>query len=183
MLDHDATAAFLDLSADALNADALVFTTPFQFHKRGVETRLVIGVADARAIDATLLRNIARAHRCYGMMRLGETLEAICASENVSRHRMLQIIDLAFLSPDIVRAMALGDQPLRLTTKWLEKTRCHPTGKRSGRSPRSCAHRDPCTPEASRFFLHFHLIPIIFISKSTHFFAESSHFCRIAATF
>ncbi len=120
-LDHEATATFLDLSADALNADALDFTVPFQFRKRGVETRLVIGGADTRAIDATLLRNIARAHRFYGLIKRGETFEAICASENVSRHRMMQIIDLAFLAPDIVRAIALGDQPLRLTTKWLEK--------------------------------------------------------------
>ena len=82
---------------------------------------LVIGGADARAIDATLFRNIARAHRCYGLMKRGETFEAICASGNVSRHRMMQIIDLAFLAPDIVRQVALGDQPLRLTTKWLEK--------------------------------------------------------------
>ncbi len=120
-LDPDATSAFLDLSADALNADALAFTVPFQFRKRGVETRLVIGGAETRAIDTTLLRNIARAHRFYGLIKRGETFETICASENVSRHRMMQIIDLAFLAPDIVRAIALGDQPLRLTTKWLEK--------------------------------------------------------------
>ena len=31
----------------------------------------------------------------------------------------MQVIDLAFLAPDIVKLIVQGDQPLGLTAKWL----------------------------------------------------------------
>jgi len=118
-LDRETVAAWLSVSSDAMNSDALSFSIPFQFRKRGVETKLVIGNDQTRAIDETLIRNIAKGHQYYDAIKQGQTFEEIAASENLSKRRILQVIDLAFLAPDIVKLTMQGDQPIGLTAKWL----------------------------------------------------------------
>lgn len=118
-LDRQDTADSLGIAVTELNPDALTFTTPFQLRKRGIETKLVIGAAPLGAVDATLIRSIAKAHHYYDTIKQGQTIEEIAASENLTKRRILQVIDLAFLAPDIVRTIALGDQPVGLTAKWL----------------------------------------------------------------
>ena len=70
-------------------------------------------------IDTTLVRSIAKAHQYYDAIKNGQTFEQIAASENLSKRRIMQVIDLAFLAPDIVKLIVQGDQPLGLTAKWL----------------------------------------------------------------
>ena len=84
-----------------------------------METRLVIGNCPAKALDETLIRSIAKAHRYYDAIRQGRTFEEIATAENLSKRRILQAIDLAFLAPDIVKSIIEGDQPIGLTAKWL----------------------------------------------------------------
>lgn len=62
-LDRQSTADCLGIAAAELNLEALIFTTPFQLRKRGVESKLVIGAASLKAVDATLIRSIAKAHQ------------------------------------------------------------------------------------------------------------------------
>ena len=52
-------------------------------------------------------------------IKQGQTFEEIAATENLSKRRILQVIDLAFLAPDIVRSIMHDDQPIGLTAKWL----------------------------------------------------------------
>ncbi len=113
--------------ADHLNVDAvriaedlLTVTSAFQHRKRGVETRLIIGDAQ-REIDATLLRNIARAHRYFDLVRSGKTFAEIAESEGVSKRRVQQLIELAFLAPDVIRAVREGRQPVGITSDWLKR--------------------------------------------------------------
>jgi hypothetical protein len=93
--------------------------TPFQFRKRGVESKLVIGDGRAGPPDATLINNIAKAHQYYDAITCGASFDEIAASENLSKRRILQVIDLAFLAPDIAKSIIQGDQPIGLTAKWL----------------------------------------------------------------
>lgn len=118
-LDREAVAGWLSVLSEAFNPDALSFSIPFQFRKRGVETKLIIGNGQIRAVDETLIRNIAKAHHYFDALKQGQTFEEIAASENLSKRRILQVIDLAFLAPDIVRSIIQGDQPIGLTAKWL----------------------------------------------------------------
>jgi site-specific DNA recombinase len=118
-LDRETVAAWLSVSSDAMNSDALSFSIPFQFRKRGVETKLIIGNGHSRAVDEVLIRNIAKAHQYYDAINQGQTFEEIAASENLSKRRILQVIDLTFLAPDIVKSIMQGDQPIGLTAKWL----------------------------------------------------------------
>lgn len=119
VLDPERIADCVEISKADLNPEVLSFITPFQFRKRGVETRLVIGTASPKAVDATLIRSIAKAHQYYEAIKQGQTSEDIAAAENLSKRRILQVIDLAFLAPDIVRSIIHGDHPIGLTAKWL----------------------------------------------------------------
>ena len=65
------------------------------------------------------IRSIAKAHLYFDALKRGQTFEEIAALENLSKRRILQVIDLAFLAPDIVKSNMQGDQPIGLTAKWL----------------------------------------------------------------
>lgn len=118
-LDRDRVAALLGVEPLSVDADALRFETPFQFRKRGVESKLIIGNGQAKQPDATLIRSIAKAHQYYDAIKRGASFEEIALSEKLSKRRILQVIDLAFLAPDIVRSVVHGDQPISLTAKRL----------------------------------------------------------------
>lgn len=112
-------ADLLAVRLDWINADALLFSTGFQYRKRGVETKLIIGAAPLKTRDDILTRNIAKALQYYDAVKQGQSFEAIAKADNLSTRRVMQIIDLAFLAPAIVQSIVAGDQPIALTTKWL----------------------------------------------------------------
>ncbi|MCU9849535.1 recombinase family protein [Defluviimonas sp. WL0024] len=116
-LDAPALAQELDVDPARLVDDGLTKSVPFQLRKRGVETKLVLAGAPASR-DDTLIRNIARAHHWYGQIRAGRSFEEIAADDNVSKRRVQQMIDLAFLAPEIVRDVLDGKQPLGFTSDW-----------------------------------------------------------------
>ena len=116
-LDARAVAVHLTLDVDRLDADALTKSVPFQLRKRGVETKLVLSDAPAGR-DDTLIRNIARAHHWYGQLRAGRSFDEIAVAEGVSKRRVQQMVDLAFLAPDIIRDVLDGKQPLGFTSDW-----------------------------------------------------------------
>ncbi len=118
-LNPETLADTIEISEDELNPEALVFILPFQFRKRGVETKLTIGIDTSKPVDTTLIRGLAKAHQYYDAIKNGQTFEQIAASENLSKRRIMQVIDLAFLAPDIVKLIVRGEQPDGLTAKWL----------------------------------------------------------------
>ncbi len=113
-------AKHLETDPARINEDLLTCRSQFQHRKRGVETRLIIGDA-APEIDATLLRNIARAHRYFGLVKSGKTFAEIAETEAVSKRRIQQLIELAFLAPDVIRAVREGRQPVGMTSDWLKR--------------------------------------------------------------
>ena len=110
-------AAMITVGADEIDEALLMITAPFQLRKRGVETKLVLGDARAGA-DETLIRNIAKAHLWFEQIKAGRTLSEIARSEATTNGRIYQLIDLAFLAPDIVRDVLDGRQPLGFTSDW-----------------------------------------------------------------
>jgi DNA invertase Pin-like site-specific DNA recombinase len=110
----------LDVDQTRINDALLTVTSPFQHRKRGVEIKLIIGDEPAD-IDATLLRNVARAHRYFDLVRLGKTFAEIAEAEGVSKRRVQQLIELAFLAPDVIRTVREGEQPVGMTSDWLKR--------------------------------------------------------------
>ena len=110
-LDNKNVAALFEATKDVLNKEALTFNLPFQTRKRGVETKLIIGHVEP-AKDMTLIRNLAKAHKWFGMIKAGYTFDEIIKQEGTSRRRIQQITELAFLAPDIVQMISEGRQPI-----------------------------------------------------------------------
>jgi len=119
-LDKDAIADILKVESDSLDQTAIRIEAPFRIRKRGVETKLVLGDVPI-TIDDTLLRNIAKAHHWFAQIRTGKTFADIANLEGVSKRRIQQMIDLAFLAPDIVRDVLEGKQPIGFTSDWCKR--------------------------------------------------------------
>ncbi len=65
-----------------------------------------------------MLGNIANAHDWYGMIKAGKTFTEISQTTGTPKRRVQQMLDLAFLAPDIIRDVLEGRQPLGFTSDW-----------------------------------------------------------------
>ncbi|WP_411892450.1 recombinase family protein [Yoonia sp. SDW83-1] len=119
-LDRAALAEMLETQPDAFVSNSLLFTAPFQMRRRGVETKLVIG-GQQKHRDETLLRNLAKGHRYFGMIMTGQSYAQIAEAENTSKRMVQHLTELAFLAPEIVEQICEGIQPPGLTTEWLKR--------------------------------------------------------------
>ncbi|MBS9718506.1 recombinase family protein [Pseudohalocynthiibacter aestuariivivens] len=117
-LSAERLAGVLNTDQIRIDEELLKITSSFQHRKRGVETKLIIGNEPAE-IDKTLLRNIGRAHRYFDLVRSGKTFDEIAETEGVSKRRIQQLIELAFLAPDVIRSVRDGRQPTGITSDWL----------------------------------------------------------------
>jgi hypothetical protein len=72
-------------------------------------------------VDRVLLKEIARAHRCFEALLSGRaaSVEAAAALEGIDKSYVSRLLPLAFLSPDIVQAIVRGSQPAHMTAKAL----------------------------------------------------------------
>ena len=112
-------AKILTVDAKRISQERLSLQSDFRHRKRGVETKLILADAtDAR--DETLFKNIALAHRYFDLIRSGKTFAEIAVVEGASKRRVQQLIEMAFLAPDIVRDVWEGGQPVGLTSHWLK---------------------------------------------------------------
>jgi len=116
-LDQKKISAFFLRDSDHEIQDPLSIKAPFQIRKRGVETKLIFADAPSTR-DETLIKNIAKAHHWFEQIKAGKTFSQIAASDQTSKRRIQQMIELAFLAPDIIRDVLEGTQPLGLTSDW-----------------------------------------------------------------
>ncbi len=58
-------------------------------------------------------------HRFFELVASGKTLDEVATIEGVSKHRIKQVIELAFLAPDVIRSVREGRQPVGLTSDCL----------------------------------------------------------------
>ena len=107
------------LSSDQTKA----IRVPFTARRRGVETKLVIPNEQTRVPDQVMLRRVLRALNWTDRIKAGESVKAIAESENVSSDFITHNIDLAFLSPEILRAILEGKQRPDLSTAQLSRRR------------------------------------------------------------
>ncbi|KAA8612082.1 hypothetical protein AL037_08250, partial [Salipiger aestuarii] len=68
--------------------------------------------------DETLIQNIAKAHLWFEHIKAGRTLSEIAKAEGTTNGRIYQLIDLAFLAPDIIRDVLDGKHPPGFTSDW-----------------------------------------------------------------
>jgi site-specific DNA recombinase len=110
----------LSVKVGRLESAALTITSPFQIRKRGVETKLVLGDGNPD-LDETLIQNAAKAHQWFERIKAGQTLSDVAKASGTSSRRIQQIIELAFLAPDVTKMILDGNQPLGFTSEWVKQ--------------------------------------------------------------
>jgi site-specific DNA recombinase len=85
--------------------------------RAGKGVRLVIGNGAAKAIDDGLASLIARAIATRNMFLAGrdDSIDAMASRLGVRRDYLAVLVRLSYLSPEIVRAILAGQQPVELT--------------------------------------------------------------------
>ncbi len=87
--------------------------------------------------DDILIRNIAHAYHWFDQIRAGRSFDAIAKTDGISKRRIQQMIDLAFLAPDIVRDVSKASNRLDLHPTGARPIRFHPAGTNNAAWSRS----------------------------------------------
>ena len=119
-LNAEKLGALLEQGLEDFEEDDLTITTPFQLRKRGVETKLIFTDAPGDR-DEILIKNIAKAYDWYQQIKAGRTLSEIATASDTSNHRVQQLIELAFLAPNLLKDILAGQQPSGFTTHWFRR--------------------------------------------------------------
>lgn len=120
-LNAETLASALELDADDLEASHLGFSLPFRQRRRHRETKLVLETSNAPVIDTTLIGNIVQAQRWFADLRAGLSFADIASRDNVSKRRVQDVVDLAFLAPDLIKRIVEGTQSEAMTSDRLIK--------------------------------------------------------------
>jgi hypothetical protein len=118
----DALAERLAVSVAQICRDALSLVGEFTLRRRGVEAKLVLASTPS-ALDRTLLKTVALGWAWFEEIKAGATMQAIANRAGVTQRRVANLVNLAFLAPDIVRSIVEGRQPPTLTADRLIKSR------------------------------------------------------------
>ena len=97
-------------------------TVPVALKRRGVEAKLIMSAQGEVAVpDESLIALLSQAHRWRDQLSTGEFSSArqIARDDGISPSEVSRIIRLAFLAPDIVKAVLEGRQPIELTPRRL----------------------------------------------------------------
>jgi site-specific DNA recombinase len=116
-LDHTEHAG----EGDGQSLATIVETLPFEIRRCGMAVRMIVpaqataGKSGER--NAPLIALISRALDWYERLDSGaiESVRALAMAENKGTSFVSRVIQLAFLAPDIIEAIALGTQPPELT--------------------------------------------------------------------
>jgi DNA invertase Pin-like site-specific DNA recombinase len=95
--------------------DGLVLMLPVRARFRGGRANVLgtAGTALSRLPDAPLIKALAKAHRWRAMLEAGEvgSVEALAAKLKQERKHVSGILNIAFLAPDLTKAILNGEQP------------------------------------------------------------------------
>jgi hypothetical protein len=101
----------------------ILIKVPVRLRRRGVEAKLVVLAQQHRASepDANLVKALARAHEWWGQIARGEVdgIGETARTERLDRSYVTRVLCLAFLAPELPKAILEGRQPTELTAKRL----------------------------------------------------------------
>jgi site-specific DNA recombinase len=107
--------------------DPIELTAAVAFRRRGVETKMMLpGRAQqmhSSRCDPVLIKAIARGRAWFEELVTGpaRSLEELAKRNGISRRYIRRLVNLAFLSPELVEAMLQGRQPVELTATRLSE--------------------------------------------------------------
>jgi site-specific DNA recombinase len=107
--------------SDEPSDSAVELTAAVAFTRRGAETILVLpGLAQqnhSSRCDPALIKAIVRGRAWFEELATGraQSLQELAKRNGISRRYIRRLVDLAFLSPELVEAILQGRQPVELT--------------------------------------------------------------------
>lgn len=106
------------------DADNIEITIPWSVRRRGLQKRLVLGGKMQGEPDPALIDLLRRAHRTLGLLTGGgaNSIEEAAQTLKLDRIEVSRVLPLAFLAPDITKAIFEGSQPPELTARSLART-------------------------------------------------------------
>ncbi|MEO1746267.1 MAG: recombinase family protein [Pseudomonadota bacterium] len=119
VFDRSALANHLGIKQPEGLADDLLHYAPLPMARRQAGRTSILGATGTP--DQTLLHNIAKGRQCLDQVTQGHSLGHIAKQLGVSKNRVLQLINHAFLAPDIIRQVVEGTHPNGLTSQWLKQ--------------------------------------------------------------
>jgi site-specific DNA recombinase len=109
-------------SSESTSDSPIELAAPMAFRRRGIEIRLVLPAVaiqnDRSRCDPTLIKAIARGRAWFEELAAGRarSLRELAGRDGITRRYVRRLVDLAFLSPELVDAILHGRQPVELTT-------------------------------------------------------------------
>lgn len=112
----------LKVPIERLTTEHLKISAPFQMRRRHVEAKLILGGSIQQPeVDRTLAKNIVKAFNWLDAIKRSETFSEIAKREQSSVRRVQTVIELAFLTPDIIERAVSGTLPISVTSDRLLK--------------------------------------------------------------
>jgi hypothetical protein len=108
-------------ASEASNGGTIEFTAAVDFKRRGVASKIVVaGLPEqnqASNCDPALIKAIARGRAWFDELATGRarSLRDLAERDRITRRYIRRLVDLAFLSPQLVDAILQGRQPVELT--------------------------------------------------------------------
>lgn len=110
-----------------------LITRAFQIKRCGHGRKLIIGQnkdSDSAQPDSSLLRTVARAHTWLNDLKSGLSYKEIATRDAIDERLVARTVRLAFLAPDITKAILAGREP-----RGLSVSVCARDAEHHGKSP------------------------------------------------
>ncbi len=108
-------------SSESPSDSTIELAAAVALRRRGVEMRLMLPEVttqnDRSRCDPTLIKAIARGHAWFEELAAGRarSLRELAERDGITRRYVRRLVDLAFLSPELVESILHGRQPVELT--------------------------------------------------------------------
>ncbi len=116
------------LGAESRSEDPVyVITSPCKLARRGQDLKFILPLLEDsntfRRQDPALIKAVAKAHLWWEWIKEGEvkSLSEIARLEGIDKPKVTRLLRLAFLSPQLVRRIRNGEQPVGVTVKALTR--------------------------------------------------------------
>jgi DNA invertase Pin-like site-specific DNA recombinase len=110
---------------DANEVDIATLVLPFRLRRRGVEAMLALNGAHPSAgkADPKLVQLVRDVHRWMALLTNGEvsSIDELATREAIPASEISRTLPLAFLAPDITKAILVGNYPVDLNAERLKR--------------------------------------------------------------
>ena len=90
-------------------AEKLTLSSPFRMRRRSIELKLHLGDTPPE-VEWTVVQDMVKPHSWMAII-MPKALTEIAQAEGISKRRVQDLVDHAMLAPDILDAIAGGEQP------------------------------------------------------------------------